>query len=101
MTLLPNDLTKLLVIVIIKILSELNLKKKCKLSLQPLLIHVFHGAIGCGQASVAVPLAPVQVPSQWPLAPSVIIIIKIIYYIYERFLHTTSIMKYVFIKSNN
>ena len=36
---------------------------------------VVHGTMGCGQknykASVAVPPAPVQVPSQRPLAPSV------------------------------
>ena len=37
--------------------------------------HVVHGAMSCGQkklsVSVAVPPAPVQVPSQRPLAPSV------------------------------
>ena len=36
---------------------------------------VVHGAMGCGQkklsVSVAVPPAPVRVPSQRPLAPSV------------------------------
>ena len=37
--------------------------------------QVVHGAMGCGQTKtlfgVAVPPAPVRVPSQWLLAPSV------------------------------
>ena len=43
--------------------------------------HVVHGAMSCGQkklsVSVAVPPAPVQVPSQRPLAPSVASVISV------------------------
>ena len=46
--------------------------------------HVVHGAMGCGQkelsVSVAVPPAPVRVPSQRPLAPSIVSVTSVANY---------------------